>query len=69
MTKTKFLETERRLFYTSSSSSEPTPSVQTLATVLIHDLLFSKGIALPKEHRIRKAMEKHATRYGQFNCR
>jgi putative methyltransferase len=66
MTKTKFLQTERRMFYTSPSSSGSNPSPETLATVLLHDLLFSRGIQLPREHRVRKAIEKHATRSVGF---
>lgn len=37
----------------------PTPTPLALATVMIHDLVFAKrGLTLPKEHKIRKKLEK-----------
>lgn len=39
------------------------PSAKALALVVMHDLLFSKkGIALPKGHKVRDAVEKYSTR-------
>jgi putative methyltransferase len=40
------------------------PSAKNLVIVLAHDLLFAKkGIALPKEHKLRQAVERYAVRY------
>lgn len=38
----------------------PIPSPKNLATIMVHDLLFAKrGLALPKEHKVRKKLEKY----------
>jgi putative methyltransferase len=38
----------------------PRPTQLSLLLVLLHDLLFSnRGIALPKDHKLRKGLEKH----------
>ncbi|ORY44659.1 S-adenosyl-L-methionine-dependent methyltransferase [Leucosporidium creatinivorum] len=38
----------------------PTPTPISLATVMLHDLLFAKrGLTLPKEHKLRKKLEKY----------
>lgn len=38
----------------------PTPTPIALATVMVHDLLFAKrGLTLPKEHKMRKKLEKY----------
>lgn len=38
----------------------PAPTPLSLATVMIHDLLFAKrGLVLAKEHKIRKKLEKY----------
>ena len=40
----------------------PTPIA--LATVMVHDLLFAKrGLTLPKEHKVRKKLEKYLPKY------
>ena len=40
----------------------PTPI--SLATVMVHDLLFAKrGLTLPKEHKVRKKLEKYLPKY------
>lgn len=44
-------------------SKKASPTSRALVLVMMHDLLFSKrGIALPKEHKVRQAVEKYATR-------
>ena len=44
-------------------SKKATPSSKSLVLVLMHDLLFNKrGIALPKEHKVRQAVERYSTR-------
>lgn len=36
------------------------PTPDSLATVMLHDLLFAKrGLTLPKEHKVRKKLEKY----------
>lgn len=36
------------------------PSPLSLASVMVHDLLFAKrGLTLPKEHKVRKKLEKY----------
>lgn len=38
----------------------PTPTPTSLATVMVHDLMFAKrGLTLPKEHKVRKKLEKY----------
>lgn len=38
----------------------PTPTPKALATVMLHDLMFAKrGLTLPKEHKVRKKLEKY----------
>lgn len=38
----------------------PVPTPISLATVMLHDLLFAKrGLTLPKEHKVRKKLEKY----------
>lgn len=38
----------------------PTPTPTSLGTVMLHDLLFAKrGLTLPKEHKVRKKLEKY----------
>lgn len=37
-----------------------TPTPENLASVMVHDLLFAKrGLSLPKEHKVRKKLEKY----------
>lgn len=41
----------------------PMPSSRALAMLLVHDFLFAqKGISLPKQHPVRMAIERYATR-------
>lgn len=42
---------------------KPMPSSRALAMLLVHDFLFAKkGIALPKDHQVRLAIERYGTR-------
>lgn len=42
---------------------KPMPSSRALAMLLVHDFLFAKkGIALPKDHKVRQAIERYGTR-------
>lgn len=65
----KFVEVEKALFRSSSAPAkgekgkQAAPSARNLALVIVHDLLFARrGLALPKEHRVRQALERHVIR-------
>ena len=48
--------------FQSGASHNLRPTPLSLATILVHDFLFAKrGIALSKEHKLRKAIEKNST--------
>lgn len=54
--------------------SKPMPSSRALAMLLVHDFLFAqKGIALPKGHKVRQAIERYESRwvisYSHQRCR
>lgn len=47
-----------------NSADKNKPSLVSLYVVLVHDLLFARrGLQLPKEHRVKKELEKLATRF------
>ncbi|BGP43856.1 hypothetical protein JCM10450v2_008055 [Rhodotorula kratochvilovae] len=46
------------------------PTPESLATVMLHDLLFAKrGLTLPKEHKVRKKLEKYKPALDKENER
>ncbi|KAK4051534.1 hypothetical protein OIV83_002674 [Microbotryomycetes sp. JL201] len=47
-----------------NSKQRPAPTPLSLATVMVHDLMFAKrGLVLAKEHKIRKKLEKYKPAY------
>ncbi|GAA5954128.1 hypothetical protein JCM8115_003318 [Rhodotorula mucilaginosa] len=47
-----------------------TPTPENLASVMVHDLLFAKrGLSLPKEHKVRKKLEKYKPALEKENDR